>query len=208
MVRRGLLDLLCASTRSVPSVVRRTGAALLMALLAVGLLAPASFAASAAPTGKHVPKVVLVVGPAGDATEGYRSEARPAAAIARTYTSDVIELYSPDATWPAVQQALAGASLVVYMGHGNGWPSRYHTELFPATEDGFGLNPSAGDDDATHQYFGETDVAAQIKLARNAVVLLDHLCYASGNSEPGLPEGTLGDAQQRVDNTSQIGEQA
>jgi hypothetical protein len=31
-------------------------------------------------------------------------------------------------------------------------------------------------------------------------VLLNHLCYASGNSEPGLPEGTLDQARQRVDN--------
>ena len=36
---------------------------------------------------------------------------------------------------------------------------------------------------------------SQIKLAKNAVVLLNHLCYASGNSEPGLPEGTLDQAQ-------------
>ena len=43
-------------------------------------------------------------------------------------------------------------------------------------------------------------LAAQVKLAKNAVVLLNHLCYASGLSEPGLPEGTLGQAQQRVDN--------
>jgi len=31
-------------------------------------------------------------------------------------------------------------------------------------------------------------------------VLLNHLCYASGNSEPGVIEGTLGQARQRVDN--------
>ena len=39
-----------------------------------------------------------------------------------------------------------------------------------------------------------------IELAKNAVVLLNHLCYASGNTEPGLPEGTLDQARQRVDN--------
>jgi hypothetical protein len=31
-------------------------------------------------------------------------------------------------------------------------------------------------------------------------VVLSHLCYASGNSEPGLPEGTFDQARQRVDN--------
>ena len=77
-----------------------------------------------------MPKVVFVVGPAGAATNGYRSQARAAAAIARRYTPDVIELYSPNATWPAVREALQGASLVVYMGHGNGFPSRYRDELY------------------------------------------------------------------------------
>ena len=41
---------------------------------------------------------------------------------------------------------------------------------------------------------------ATVKLAPDAVVLLHHLCYASGLSEPGLPEGTLDQAKQRVDN--------
>ena len=47
---------------------------------------------------------------------------------------------------------------------------------------------------------GESRIAASINLAKNAVVLLHHLCYASGNSEPQLPEGTLDQAKQRVDN--------
>ena len=179
--------------------VRRLSAAIVVALLAVGLFAPASFAASATNT-KAVPKVVFVVGPAGAATNGYRSQARAAAAIARKYTPDVIELYSPNATWPAVREALQGASLVVYMGHGNGWPSKYRDSLFPPTQDGFGLNPKTGGDDYTHQYFGEASVGGQVQLARNAIVLLNHLCYASGNSEPGLPEGNLIQAKQRVDN--------
>ena len=80
---------------------------------------------------------------------------------------------------------------MVYMGHGNGWPSRYRDDLFPPTQNGFGLNPVAGGSDSQHQYFGEKYVGDQIKLAKNAVVLLHHLCYASGNTEPGLSEGTL-----------------
>lgn len=191
----------CHPTRSVPSVVRRFSAAIITGLIAVGVFAPASLAAS--PTThatKAVPKVVFIVGPAGAATDGYRAQARAAAVIARRYTPDVVELYSPNATWPAVEEALAGASLVVYMGHGNGFPSRYRDELYPPTQNGFGLNPSPGGGDSTHQYFGEGIVGSQVKLARNAVVLLNHLCYASGLSEPNLPEGTLAVARQRVDN--------
>ncbi len=57
-----------------------------------------------------------------------------------------------------------------------------------------------GGDDSAHQYFGEGAVGSQIRLAKNAVVLLHHLCYASGLSEPGLPEGSLDVGRQRVDN--------
>ncbi len=179
---------------------RRFSAAVAAALLAAGLLAPVSFAATGKPASAPVPRVVFIVGPAGAATDGYRAEARAAATIARRYTPDVVELYSPDATWQAVRQALDGASLVVYMGHGNGWPSRYRDALYPPSQDGFGLNPAVGGGDSSHQYFGEASIAAQVKLAKNAVVLLNHLCYASGNAEPGLPEGTLDQARQRVDN--------
>ena len=180
-------------------IVRRFGAAIIAALLVGGLFVPAAFAASPA-AHRAVPKVVFIVGPAGAATIGYRAQARSAAAIARKYTPDVVELYSPNATWTAVKDALKGASLVVYMGHGNGWPSRYRDSLYPITQDGFGLNPTAGGGDYQHQYFGEASIASEVKLAKNAVVLLNHLCYASGNSEPGLPEGTLDVAKQRVDN--------
>jgi hypothetical protein len=181
--------------------VRRFAAPVIAALLAVGLIVPAGIGAAApVAAASSVPKVVIVVGPSGDATDRYRSEARAAAAVARGYTPDVVELYSPNATWPAVSKALDGASVVIYMGHGNGWPSRYRDALYPITQDGFGLNPVAGGDDYTHQYFGEAAIGSEVKLARNAVVLLNHLCYASGNSEPGLPEGTLPVAKQRVDN--------
>ena len=46
----------------------------------------------------------------------------------------------------------------------------------------------------------EGPIAESIRLAPNAVVLNHHLCYASGNSEPGLSEGTMAIAKQRVDN--------
>ena len=180
---------------------KRLSIAIAAALLGAGLLAPTSFAAGPVTAGAaRVPKVVLIVGPAGAATDGYRTQARAAAAVARRYTPDVVEVYSPDATWPAVRAALDGASLVVYMGHGNGWPSPYHSELYPPTENGFGLNPAAGGGDSAHQYFGEAAIGSQIKLARNAVVLLNHLCYASGLTEPGMSVGSLDDARQRVDN--------
>lgn len=176
---------------------------LLIAVAAMLTVAPARAAAVATPAALRMatpaPKVVIVVGPAGVATDRYRREARAAAAVARRLTPNVVEIASPNATWPVVRAALQGASVVVYMGHGNGWPSRYRDALHPPTQDGFGLNPVAGVDDDAHQYVGEGPIGAQVRLAPNAIVLLHHLCYASGLSEPGLPEGTLDVARQRVD---------
>ena len=167
--------------------------ALLVALVgATGVAAPATAAAP-------VPKVALIVGPVGSITDRYRALADSAAKAAQAAGAEVVKVYSPNATWPAVKSAVTGASIVVYLGHGNGWPSRYRDSLYPPSQNGFGLNPVAGGDDSKHQYFGEKSVG-RLKLASNAVVVLSHLCYASGNSEPGLAEGTLDQAVQRVDN--------
>lgn len=181
------------------SVVRRVVVAFLAPLLLAGLIVPAVGAAPTAAAAAPVPRVAVIVGPAGAATARYRAEAHRAAALARRYTPDVVEVYSPNATWPAVEAAVTGASVVIYLGHGNGWPSPYRDSLYPATQNGFGLNPKAGGGDGEHQYFGEAKVAG-LDLADDAVVLLNHLCYASGNSEPGLAEGTPDQARQRVDN--------
>jgi hypothetical protein len=174
----------------------RLASSLLALLIAVALALPG--AAVGAP--RVEPKVAVIVGPAGEATDSYREQAEEAARVADRFTSNVVRVYSPDATWAAVKQALDGAAIVIYLGHGNGWPSRYRDSLFPPTQNGFGLNPVAGGDDHAHQYFGEERVAAETKLAESAVVLLHHLCYASGNTEPGLPEGTVDQARQRIDN--------
>src|SRR6187431_1797283 len=88
-------------------VVRRLIVAVLASLILAGLVAPAAgIAVGAAPVSAAaaVPKVVIIVGPAGGATDRYRKEARAAAALARKYTPDVTELYSPNATWPAVKR--------------------------------------------------------------------------------------------------------
>ena len=168
-------------------------AALLIGItVALGAVAPVAAAA-------RVPKVALIVGPVGSLTHYYRSLANEAATVAHKAGAQVVKVYSPNATWPAVKDAITGASIVVYLGHGNGWPSKYRDALFPPSQNGFGLNPIAGVDDSSHQYFGEASVE-KVDLAPNAVVLLHHLCYASGNTEPGLAEGTLDQAIKRVDN--------
>jgi hypothetical protein len=176
---------------------RRLAAAIALGLVAVtsgvgaGGVAHAS-AASAA-------KVVIIVGPTGSQTADYRLGANAAYAEAIKYTPNVIKVYSPNATWAAVKAATAGASIVVYLGHGNGWPSPYTFDPAYTTKDGFGLNATANNGDNNLKYYGEPSVD-DLGLAPNAVVLLNRLCYASGNSEPGLTPPTLSIAKQRADN--------
>ena len=173
---------------------RKLSAALaLVALLALGLFVPTVAAAVGDP------KVVIIVGATHSVTPTYRADADVIYAEARKYTSNVVKVYSPNATWAAVQKAAAGASVLVYLGHGNGWPSPYTYDPNYTTKDGFGLNATAGNGDYNNQYYGEPYVAS-LKLAPGAIVILNHLCYASGNSEPGNPEPSVAVARQRADN--------
>ena len=168
--------------------------------------APASVAA-APMDGSTLPlssaKVVIIVGPTHSATSNYRTWADQAYDEAVKYSSNVVKIYSPVATWEAVKPALQGASLVVYLGHGNGWPSPYSFDPAFTTKDGLGLNATANNGDANTKYYGEPFLANEVKLAPNAVVILNHLCYASGNSEPGYADPTPEVAMQRVDNFGQ-----
>ena len=143
--------------------------------------------------------MVIIVGATHDATAGYRADADQAYAEAIKYTSNVVKVYSPYATWAKVKAAVAGASVVIYMGHGNGWPSPYTFDANYTTKDGFGLNATYNAGDYNNKYYGEPSVAT-LDLAPGAIILLHHLCYASGNSEPGNPEPTLSVARQRADN--------
>ena len=176
--------------------------AALAAVLLVGAIAVPGIgtgvAGVSASTPPVNPKVVIIVGPVAGSTSTYRSDASAAAAEARKYTTNVITIFSPTATWAKVKPALAGASIVVYMGHGNGWPSPY-PPFQTLTKDGLGLNPSAGTDNTTTKYYGESYIQ-DVGLAPNAVVILGHLCYSAGNSEGNQPDPTLSVAKQRVDN--------
>jgi flagellar hook assembly protein FlgD len=170
-------------------------------LLAALALLTASFGVSVQPASAAAtsPKVVIIVGPVGSSTAHYKRDADQVAAEARRYTSDVTKVYTPNATWSRVKSVAQGANILVYLGHGNGWPSPY-PPFQTVTKDGLGLDPSSGADSTRTVYYGEQYVREDIRLAPNAVVLLFHLCYASGNTEPGLPQGTFAQARQRVDN--------
>ena len=113
-------------------------------------------------------KVVIIVGATHGATSDYRSKADQAYAEAKKHTPNVYKVYSPNATWSKVKSATVNASVVIYFGHGNGWPSPYPKDSAYTTKDGFGLNATAGNGDGNTKYYGEPYVST-LDLAPNAV---------------------------------------
>jgi hypothetical protein len=168
---------------------------LLAALLAFGAIASSAGTTSAAAG----VKVVIVVGPVEGQTAKYISDGKRYAAQAKSWGATVVALYSPNATWTKVKAAAKGANIFIYLGHGNGHPSPYGA-FRPTSKDGLGLNSSAGHGNSNLKYYGESYIKTGLALAHGAVVILNHLCYAAGNSEPGRANPTKSVAMQRVDN--------
>jgi hypothetical protein len=173
-------------------------AALLGALLALsGSLAVAAPAAR----GASPLKAVIIAGPTGGLTSQNLADSETMARAAEAAGMEVKRIFHPKATWQRVLNNIQGANLVIYMGHGNGWPSPYGP-FQEKTKNGFGLNPFEGASASKHEYYGGNPIRNNIRLAPNAVVIMVHLCYASGNGEPGMSIPSYDTARQRVDNYS------
>jgi hypothetical protein len=167
--------------------------------LIVAIAAILSSSGTAAAAG-YAPRVVIVVGPSGGSTSLYLERANRYAEQARAYGATVAELYTPHATWARVLAASQGANVLIYLGHGNGWPSPY-APYQGLTKDGLGLNPTDGSGRASPvKYYGEDIIASHLRLAPGAIVLFNHLCYASGSGEPGSSNPSWDTARRRVDN--------
>jgi hypothetical protein len=176
----------------------RIAIALALAIVALAFTTTTAAASTAPASTSHRIHVVVIVGPVGSMTSTYVSMARRLAAEARGYGASVAEIYSPHATWARVLSASRGANLLIYLGHGNGSPSPYAGGQ--TSHNGLGLNSSASGSNFNVRYYGETYVARSIHLAPNAVVVLNHLCYASGNNEWGRGNPSRTTAVKRVDN--------
>lgn len=201
------------------------------ALLAAITLAVAILVAAPPPPAAAAGKVAIIVGPSGSVTDTYRGMADRVATAATAAGASVAKAYSPSATWPNVAAAVNGANVIVYFGHGNGFPNPYSgTELTDRTN-GWGLNTSTTNGDAdswssgTLVYCGErallgtltaSDGAAQrqycggvgagpIAPAPGFTMVYAQAHYAPGFGEryvPSTPLTTLTEAQQRVRNYS------
>jgi hypothetical protein len=135
-------------------------------------------------------RVAIIVGPVGELTPVYIGLAEAAATAASAHGAEVVLAYSPDATAERVLEAVEGANVVVYFGHGVGTPNPYSASPDPATTNGWGLNGPATrgthEDswrDGTLAYYGETWIAAHARPAPGWVMIYSNACYAPGASE-------------------------
>ena len=193
-------------------------------LFAAALLAMALVAPLAAPNPAHAAtplKVALIVGPMGSQTSWNRSHADSLASQAVALGATVAKAYFPNATYPKVRAAVAGANIIIYYGHGNGFPNPYHATLQADRNNGWGLNTTTthGDADSwsagTLVYCGEkalegkltsSDGAAQRKYcaggaitpAPGFVMIYIGSCYTAGGNENGRSAATNSDARAHL----------
>jgi hypothetical protein len=204
---------------------RRTRAAFIAFLTVISSML------AVAPAGAAVTqKVVIIVGPTGALTDNYRSKGDSIAAAAEAAGATAVKVYSPSATWANVKAAVNGANIVVYLGHGNGYPNPYGSTELTDRANGWGLNRTTtnGDGDnwgSTMVYCGEKALlgtltsgsTAQwtycggstntdgITPAPNWVMIYSNACYAPGASEGWDTPATESVALQRVRNFSYPG---
>ena len=171
--------------------VRRPGS-ILAALFAAGVLASVGFVvpgATAARTGP-VPKVVLIVGPAGAPRTAIAPRPAPPQRRPEVHARRDRGLL-PERHVARGQGRAPGRVAGRVHGPRQRLAQPVPRHALPADPGRLRAQPVRGSGDDAHQYYGEGRIASSVHLAKDAVVLLHHLCYASGLSEPGLPEGTM-----------------
>ena len=146
-------------------------------------------------------KAVVVAGPVHSQTDKYRGYCRAIAKAAEAQGMEVVRIFHPYAPASKVRNKGQGAHLFVYCGHGNGWPSPYRP-FQEETKNGLGLDVADPEKRSPDKvvYKGADWLRANLELAPNAVVILSHLSYASGNASSGMAIPSRDVAVQRVDN--------
>ncbi len=153
-------------------------------------------------------KVALIVGPVGEQlTPVYIGFAQEAAKAAVAQGATVARAYSPQATPDKVLAAVRDADIVVYLGHGVGFPNPYSALPLPDRTNGWGLQgPKArgtNEDswrDGTLAYFGEEWIVAHARPAPGFVMIYSNACYAPGAGEGGYAQASPEVAAARVAN--------
>jgi putative cell wall-binding protein len=129
-------------------------------------------------------KVVVIVGPTGAQTPDYITSADKVVAAATARGATVVKVYSPNATWANVKTAVAGANVIVWMGHGNGFPNPYSATENTDRVNGWGLNKTTtgGDSETNMAYCGERALLGTLTASDDAT----RLTYCGGTANDGI----------------------
>ncbi len=103
-------------------------------------------------------KVAVIVGPVGGGSiqSFYLNSGEESAQSVEALGGTAVRVFSPDATYAAAQAAVNGANIIVYIGHGSGFPNPYSATLQTAWNNGWGLNRVAGVDSQDPTGHGHT----------------------------------------------------
>lgn len=176
-------------------------------MIAAALIGGALFpSAVAGVDGSGIPRVAIIVGPVGAAlTPPYLDLAERAAGAAEAEGASVARAYSPNASPERVLEAVSGANIIIYFGHGTGFPNPYSATPDPAKVNGWGLQGpgSRGTHhdslaDGTLAYYGEAWIAANARPAPGFVMIYSNVCYAPGAGEGSHPPSTPDEARARA----------
>ncbi|HEY7451185.1 MAG TPA: hypothetical protein VIA02_01555, partial [Candidatus Limnocylindria bacterium] len=110
--------------------------ALAMALAASAVMGPIPVRAGAAGQ-----KVVVIVGPVGGGSiqTNYLNRGEQIADAAEALGATAVRVFSPNATYANARAAVNGANIIVFIGHGSGFPNPYTSTMIPAWTNGWGL---------------------------------------------------------------------
>jgi hypothetical protein len=167
------------------------------------------------PVAAAAPKVAILVGPTAITDSHYYPWAKELKRTARAAGATVDLRYCP--TPAQAKAATEGASIIVYFGHGNGFPNPYSATESTDRVNGWGLrNPAQSWNkerctDSVLRYYGEDYLTGKIsgngwsgggiKPAPNFVMVYSNACYAPGAGE-ARPAPAQDVAIQRVSNYS------
>ena len=193
----------------------RARALALASFLAVSAVLGAVPGSRPEPVAAAAPKVAILVGPTAITDSHYLPSAKQLRSAAQAAGAIVDLRYCP--TPGQAKAAAAGASIIVYFGHGNGFPNPYSGTELTDRVNGWGLrNPSKtwnresctdsvlryyGEDYLTGKITGNGWPAGGITPAANFVMVYSNACYAPGAGE-ARPAPSKGVAVQRVSNYS------
>jgi hypothetical protein len=177
-----------------------------IAILVWALFLGTAISPSAIAARSHGPQISIVVGPVGEAlTPIYVELAEQVAISAERSGATARRAYSPNATPEHVLAAVDGADIIVYLGHGTGYPNPCSATLNPETANGWGLQGAKArgthDDslaDGSLAYFGEAWIARHARPAPGFVMIYSNVCYAPGAGEGHDAPSTPDVAAQRA----------